>query len=104
MMINNREYVSGRGYALSDMDLIRGVGPIGGYLSVLVLALYINSKDVLELYRYPTLLWLITPCLLYWITRMWFFAHRGAISEDPIVFAVKDPKSYVVEPSSFRLS
>ena len=96
MMINDREHVSGRPYALSDIDLIRGVGPIGGYLSVLVLALYINSKDVVELYRYPTLLWLITPCLLYWITRMWFFAHRGAISEDPIVFAVKDPKSYVV--------
>jgi 4-hydroxybenzoate polyprenyltransferase/phosphoserine phosphatase len=96
MMINNREHVSGRRYALSDIDMIRGVGPIGGYLSVLVLALYINSEDVVALYRYPTLLWLITPCLLYWITRMWFLAHRGVISEDPLVFAVKDRQSYIV--------
>ena len=33
-----------------------------GYLSVLVLALYINSEQVVALYRRPLLLWLVCPC------------------------------------------
>jgi hypothetical protein len=27
---------------------------------------------------------------------MWFLAHRGAIKDDPIVVATRDPASYVV--------
>jgi 4-hydroxybenzoate polyprenyltransferase/phosphoserine phosphatase len=96
MQIEGREHNSGRRYDFSDIDLLRGVGTTSGYLSILVLALYINSKDVMELYQHPSWLWLITPCLLYWITRMWFFAHRGTMTDDPIVFAIRDVKSYLI--------
>jgi 4-hydroxybenzoate polyprenyltransferase len=87
---------SGRGYVLSDIVLVQTVGSTSGYLSVLVLALYINGREVLELYRHPWVLWFIGPCLLYWITRMWFLAHRGQMAHDPILFAVRDSKSYIV--------
>jgi len=88
--------IKGRDYTVSDRELIGSIGPASGYLSVLVLALYTNSTEVVELYRYPTALWFIGPLILYWITRMWFLAHRGRIREDPIVFTFKDPTSYVM--------
>ena len=86
----------GRGYSLVDLDLLRSVGPTSGYLSMLVLALYINSTQVATLYKDPTMLWLIGPFLFYWITRIWFRAHRGKMHDDPIVFTVKDPRSYII--------
>lgn len=93
---NNQIHHSGRGYVLSDIMMLQNVGSTSGYLAVLVLALYINSREVVELYQHPWVLWLIGPCLLYWITRMWFLAHRGQMTDDPILFAVRDRKSYMV--------
>jgi hypothetical protein len=58
--------------------------------------LYINSREVTVLYHHPFWLWQLAPLLLYWITRIWFMAHRGQMDDDPIVFAVKDPISYAV--------
>jgi 4-hydroxybenzoate polyprenyltransferase len=87
---------SRRNYSARDADLLKSFGSASGYLSVLVLVLYINSREVVALYRKPTVLWLVGPCLLYWITRIWLLAHRGELDEDPILFTVKDPTSYVV--------
>jgi hypothetical protein len=28
--------------------------------------------------------------MLYWITRIWFFARRRSLTEDPMLFAMKD--------------
>lgn len=85
-----------RDYAASDMDLLRSVGSASGFVSVLVLALYINSAEVLELYGRPEILWLVVPLFLYWVSRLWLFGHRGKVQDDPIVFAIKDPASYVI--------
>ena len=86
----------GRGYLVGDRELLQGIGVTSGYLSVLILALYVSSKEVTALYQHPQALWLVCPFLLYWITRAWFLVHRGAIDEDPLVFTLKDPASYVV--------
>ncbi len=92
-----RADLSRRNYTLSDMELLKSFGTASGYLSVLVIALYINnSNEVAVLYRHPAALWLIGPCLLYWITRVWFLASRGQLHDDPVVFTVKDPASYAV--------
>jgi 4-hydroxybenzoate polyprenyltransferase len=85
-----------RGYLRSDREWLGSMGGASGYLAVLVLALYINSEQVMALYRMPLLLWLICPLLLYWISRMWLLAHRGRIDQDPIVATVRDPVSYVI--------
>lgn len=87
---------AGRGYVTADRDLLRSMGVASSYLAVLVLALYLTSPTVTRLYSSPRLLWLVCPLLLYWIAHMWFLAHRGAIQDDPIVVAAKDPASYVV--------
>ena len=60
------------------------------------MALYINSEAVIVLYRQPLVLWMISPLLLYWISRVWLLAHRGEMHEDPVVFALRDRVSYAV--------
>lgn len=82
--------IHGRSYRVEDISLIESLGPTSGYLSVLVLALYISSPQVSALYRHATTLWYVCPLVMYWITRLWFVAKRGKLSEDPIVFALKD--------------
>ncbi len=87
---------TGRGYVAGDRELLSSAGPASGYVAVLVLALYINSQDVVRLYQHPKILWAVCPLLLYWITRLWFRAHRRQIVDDPIVAALRDPASYAV--------
>ena len=96
LMKEDNKIHSGRGYVPSDIMIVQSIGSTSGYLSILVLALYINSRDVVELYQDPWVLWLIGPFLLYWITRMWFLAHRGEMIDDPILFAVRDRQSYLI--------
>ena len=85
-----------RGYVSQDLEWLRTMGAASGYLAVLVLALYLNSDEVVKLYRKPVVLFLVCPLLLFWISRMWLLAYRGQIDEDPIVAAARDPSSYVV--------
>jgi 4-hydroxybenzoate polyprenyltransferase len=86
----------GRGYVADDLELVATVGLVNGYLAVLVLALYVNSQQVIELYRHPLLLLFICPLMLYWVSRIWLIAHRGQMHGDPVLFALKDWPSYVV--------
>ena len=86
----------GRGYWVTDAEHIASIGSASGLLAVLVLALYISSKEVLLLYSHSELLWLICPVMLYWISRVWMLAYRNRMDDDPVVFAVRDPKSYLI--------
>lgn len=86
----------GRGYLVDDLPLIQSLGGSSGYLSVLVLALYINSPEVHLLYSHPEILWGLCPMLLFWISRIWFKTHRGEMYDDPIIFAAKDFVSVLV--------
>jgi len=85
----------GRGYHVDDLPLVSQMAIGSGYVSVLVLALYLTSPDVTELYAEPAMLWGICPILLYWLSRMVMVAHRGGMHDDPIVFAVKDRTSWI---------
>jgi len=90
------EELKGRGYNVSDLQIIETVGPASGYVSVLVICNYLDGTHVLELYKNPHLLWLIAPLLLYWITRVWFLARRKLMHDDPIVFAIRDRVSILI--------
>jgi 4-hydroxybenzoate polyprenyltransferase len=85
-----------RGYLTGDVQWLGTMGSASGYLAVLVLALYLNSDEVVRLYRKPAVLFLVCPLLLFWTGRMWLLAHRGQIHEDPIVASARDPASYIV--------
>jgi 4-hydroxybenzoate polyprenyltransferase len=88
--------LKGRGYVGSDAELVSSMGVGSGFLSVLVLAMYIGHSDVTELYSRPEVLWLACPLLLYWISRVWLKAHRGTMHDDPILFALRDRQSWIV--------
>ena len=87
--------IRGREYGTQDIPILQTMGAASGYLSVLVLALYINSPEVLELYNSPEILWLIAPLLLLWVTRLWMVTTRGYMDEDPIFFAIKDRGTWI---------
>lgn len=93
---DNKTETTGRGYLVSDLLQLQLFGTISGYLSVLVLALYIYSDQVSKLYRYSEFLWLICLILLYWISRIWMLAARNLLHEDPVIFALKDKISWVL--------
>ncbi|MFM8268747.1 MAG: UbiA family prenyltransferase [Pseudomonadota bacterium] len=90
------EVIPGRGYQTIDEEALSNLGSASGYLSVLVFALYVNSTEVTQFYRYPETLWFICPLILYWISRIWIISNRGQLHDDPIVFAIKDRVSYLV--------
>ena len=89
----NAVQIYGRGYQASDLPLVASMATASGYVSVLVLALYVNSPDVQDLYSSPSALWGICFVLLYWISRMVMVTQRGMMHDDPLVYAVKDPIS-----------
>jgi 4-hydroxybenzoate polyprenyltransferase len=93
---SNEAGARGRGYLASDLEQVAMFGTVSGYLSVLVLALYVSSADVQRLYEHADRLWLICPLVLYWISRVWLLAQRGEFHDDPIVFAIRDKVSYLV--------
>jgi len=82
--------ILGRGYETGDLETLAIFGCSSGYLAALVLALYINSDRVSGLYSNPEIIWLLCPLLMYWTSRIWLFAKRGCLNEDPVVFAMKD--------------
>jgi len=86
----------GRGYEVDDLPLLAALGGAAGYLSVLVLALYLNSDAVRMIYEHTSRLWALCPVFLLWISRMWMTAHRGLMDDDPIVFALKDGGSQMM--------
>lgn len=87
---------AGRGYHVEDLSLLQSLGTASGYLSVLVLALYINSPDIQALYSQPKVVWGLCVLMLYWISRVWMKAQRGEMHDDPVVFALKDRQSLAV--------
>src|SRR5690606_21925038 len=76
----------GRGYQVPDVAIVSQMATGSGLVAVLVMALYVNSPTVVELYPNPPALWGICVILLYWISRMVMITHRGHMHDDPIVF------------------
>ena len=86
----------GRGYIVSDAPLLQTLGVSSGYISALVIALYVQSEDIISLYAQPLAIWLVLPILLFWVSWVWLKAERGEMHDDPIVFAAKDRASLAV--------
>jgi len=84
-----------RDYKLEDLSVISAIAAAAGFNAITVFALYVSSDAVLQLYSRPRILWLICPILMYWIARALILAHRGVMDDDPIVFALKDPVSFL---------
>jgi len=99
LLVQSREgknSVHGRGYLVSDAPLLQALGVSSGYISTLVIALYLRSENVMSLYAEPLAIWLLIPILLFWVSWVWLKSSRGEMHDDPIVFAAKDKTSLSV--------
>lgn len=99
----NAGAVARRAYQVGDTGLVETMGITSGYLSVLVLGLYVSRDDVTRYYTNPEVLWLVTPLMLYWISRVWLLARRGELAADPVVFAATDRVSYGIVLGVFAI-
>ena len=90
LLLQGRDKLHGRGYYTSDAPLLQTLGISAGYAAALVLSLYLNSDEILLLYKTPEIVWGAVLVLLYWISWMWMQANRGLMHDDPLVFAIKD--------------
>jgi 4-hydroxybenzoate polyprenyltransferase len=99
LLVQSREgknSAHGRGYLVTDAPLLQALGVSSGYISTLVIALYLRSENVMSLYAQPLAIWLLIPILLFWVSWVWLKSSRGEMHDDPIVFAAKDKTSLSV--------
>jgi 4-hydroxybenzoate polyprenyltransferase/phosphoserine phosphatase len=92
----SREIMKGRGYQVSDYAMLSTMGVAAGYISILVLALFISSPESMSKYTFPVLLWLLCPLMAYWVSRLWLKTSRGEMHDDPLIFSLKDQSSWIV--------
>jgi 4-hydroxybenzoate polyprenyltransferase len=95
LKLNNLKSQRNRGYKKEDSLIINIAALCSGYLSVLILALYINSNEVRDLYSHPYILFGSCVIMVFWITRMLIITNRKQMNYDPVVFASKDLTSYI---------
>lgn len=86
---------AGRAYAADDLGAMTALAAGSGFAAVVVFALYIQSSAVHTLYSRPAFLWSICPLMLYWMGRTTLLANRGAVADDPVVFATRDRVSWL---------
>ena len=87
------ERAAGRGYRADDLPVIRQIAITSGFVSVLVLMLYLNDADIRTRSDNPLLIGAACLVLIYWLARMVLVAHRGKMDDDPMVHSLRDPIS-----------
>jgi len=90
------ERIAGRGYRCEDRDVVAQAGMASAFSSAQVLALYMNSEAVRELYPHPWVVWPLPPIVLYLTMRVWVLGRRGEMHDDPVVFIISDWRSQIV--------
>mgnify|MGYP001241087911 CR=1 FL=1 len=87
--------IAGRGYNKDDLSIISMIAVSAGFISILIVGLYINSPQILTIYYNTWTVWIACCILLYWLIRIIFVAYRGDIDDDPITYALKDNVSRI---------
>jgi 4-hydroxybenzoate polyprenyltransferase len=93
LLAEGNHALPGRGYTRPDTAIVLPLGIASGIAVLLLMAIYLQSDAVAVLYPSEVFLWLVIPVMFYWIGNMWMQAGRGAMHDDPIVFALKNPAS-----------
>lgn len=91
-----RDKTPGRGYTTSDGTPIGIMGINSAFMSVVILILYFNSDNVLQMYSQPAWLGGVVPLLIFWLGRLWTLSFRGQVNEDPVLYVSRDKVSLAV--------
>ncbi|MFG1463560.1 UbiA family prenyltransferase [Xanthobacter sp. DSM 24535] len=83
--------VVSRGYTVRDLPLLLAAGVSSSFCAIVIFMVYlINEQYPSDIYRHPGMLWALMPLVLIWVLRVWHLTVHGRMSEDPVVFALKD--------------
>jgi 4-hydroxybenzoate polyprenyltransferase len=88
--------ITRRGYGTGDILILCAFGTNASFVSSMILALYVQSDVILAAGRNPLILWLIVPLMLFWQCRLWLATAREYMTDDPIVYTLKDWVSVLV--------
>jgi 4-hydroxybenzoate polyprenyltransferase len=91
----NLDHVIGRGYHIEYTRGLLLLGLACGLSASLVLFLHLNGPEVGSLHTHPEVLSLIAPVTFYWNIHLWRTADRNGLEHDPVLFALRDWKSYL---------
>lgn len=96
MLEQTKVAASGRDYRVSDRFVLGAMGVAAGYISVLVLALFVDDPEVKARYSHPYFLSALCPFMLYWISRVWIKTARGEMNDDPLLYSLRDRASWIM--------
>lgn len=86
--------IGGRGYLAQDWPLTLAFGISSAVCSILIMLLFLTQEAMVQVnYTSPGWLLIEPVCVFLWVTRIWFLSHRKELSDDPVVFAMKDKVS-----------
>ena len=85
----------GRGYARRDLPALLAFGISTAVVSVLVLALFVDSTPAHLKYPHHERLWLACPALWFWLARIWLETARGRMHHDPLIYSLRDRASWI---------
>ncbi|SCY43323.1 UbiA prenyltransferase family protein [Paracoccus tibetensis] len=81
---------AGRNLLVSDLPIYRAMSISSAQAAVLVFALYTQDTSVQLQFSKPIILLLICPILMLWLGRMQLMTTRGFMTDDPLVFTMRD--------------
>ena len=90
-----KEATPGRDYRVADLVVLWPLGVGSALSAVVVFGLFISAPDTQSRYATPQLLWLVGLGLVYWLARLWIKTSRGEMHDDPMVYAITNPTSYI---------
>ncbi|QFT94768.1 Decaprenyl-phosphate phosphoribosyltransferase [Roseovarius sp. THAF9] len=93
--MKDAEKLPSRNYWREELSVVQSFGITTAALSLLTLSQYLMHPDVRLTYSGKDLLWLIIPLLMFWTYRIWMWASRGKVHDDPVLFAFKDKISRI---------
>lgn len=100
----NGSGIDSRGYVAGDLPLLLASGVASGLGAITMFMIYlINEQYPRDQYAHPQVLWAMLPVLLVWFLRMWHLTIKGAMTEDPVVYAVKDASSLALGATMFAI-
>ncbi|RAI43020.1 hypothetical protein CH341_16450 [Rhodoplanes roseus] len=94
---NDLVAIAGRGYRGDDwpLTLVFGVG--AGLFSLIIMLLYLaNDAAPSGFYRHAEWLYAVPVLMALWLQRIWLLAQRTELDDDPVVFALRDPRSLLL--------
>ncbi|HEY1944469.1 MAG TPA: UbiA family prenyltransferase [Roseiarcus sp.] len=83
--------VHGRGFHVEDNDVTMTFGVGAAIASIVILVLYLTEEVFVHAqYAHPQWLWLAPMVVFLWTARVWLLSHRGQMTDDPVIFALRD--------------